>query len=108
MEMLTVAETELVATASSRSHEPLTYFDAGLQSDPPQGLHLPRVAVMDVLSSGISTGAEVKYLPVESSPSVVTLLHDQLESQSKATIVLSFFYLLCLDHIACLLKYIHL
>jgi len=93
MEMVHVTEMEPVSSATNHSHDILSYFDTGLQLNPLDAYHSSRSGMTDVLPSRVSTGTEVKYLPVESSPSVITLLHDKLDSQSQATIVKSIQYL---------------
>jgi len=78
--MVNVADVELVSSAVSRSHDMLSYADTGLQSDPlNNNYHSSGNGVMDVLPGA----TEVTHLLLNSSPSVVTLLHDKLDSQLK-------------------------
>jgi len=75
-----VTETEFVPLAAY-SRDALSYFD------PPTGHHASYAAsaVTDVQAA--AAGVDMKYLPIEASPSVVTLLNDKLDSQTKATII---------------------
>jgi len=74
---------ELGASAANHS----SYFGTGLQSDTLKAYHSSHSAVTDVVPNGVPTETEVIYLPpFESSASIVTLLNDKIDSQSKATI----------------------
>ena len=74
---------DLAASSTTHSQDMLSYYDASLMSSPVKDYQSSHVAVLDMLSAG----TDVKYLPVDSSPSVITLLSDKLQSQSKATII---------------------
>jgi len=80
-----------------------SYFDAaaaGLEPDSSWKVHhtAGRAAVTDVVSGGIPAAAtEVKHHPFDTASSVIMLLHDKIDSQSKVTIALS---CLCLSHVA--------
>jgi len=82
---------ELVAAAASHSRDLSSYFDSGLQSDSLNVYHSSHAAMTDVPSSGISSGTEVNYPPLESSPSVITLLNDKLDAQSKVNFCFIFY-----------------
>jgi len=87
MNLMNVTETELGASAASQS----SYFGTGLPSDTPIAYHSSRGAVTDVVPNGVPAETEVIYLPpFESSASIVTLLNDKIDSQSKATITQMF------------------
>jgi len=75
-----VSETEFVPLAA-HPRDTLSYFD------PPTGHHSSYAAsaVTDVQAA--AAGIDLKYLPIDTSPSVVTLLNDKLDSQTKATII---------------------
>jgi len=80
-----VTETELFPLSTSNSHELPSYFDTGLYFSRLTASHLPRSAVTDVVSTDVVAETDVKYAALESSPSVIALLNDKLESQSKVT-----------------------
>jgi len=87
---VTATELEL---GVSQSHAGLSLYgvDSGLQSESVKGAsHSSHTAMMiDLLpSSGVSCGTDVNYSQsLDSSLSIISLLNDKLDSQSKATIV---------------------
>lgn len=85
--MVTVTELEL---AISHSHGDLSSYlvDFGLRSESVKDTsHSSHTAVMrDLLSSnGAPGGNDVNYPLLDNSPSIINLLSDKLDSQSKAT-----------------------
>jgi len=86
--VMIVTDTDLVSSAASHSYDTLSYVDAGLHSNPLQSYQLSRSAVTDTLPAGVLPGCDIRQyvsVPLDSSPSVITLLQDKLDSQSKAS-----------------------
>jgi len=83
MVFVCVTETELFPSSASNSREVSSYFDTGLYSSPLTAFQLPPAAVTDAVSTDFVTGTDVKCAVLESSPSVIALLNDKLDSQSK-------------------------
>jgi len=85
-----VTETELFPSPASNSGEVSSYFDTGLYSSPLTAFQLPPAAVTDAVSADFVARTDVKYAALESSPSVIALLNDKLDSQSKVTAMFPF------------------
>jgi len=59
----------------------------------------------DAVSTDVIADSDVKYSALENSPSVITLLNDKLDSQSKVNFFAHHFLL---AQLYCCLQYIHL
>jgi len=83
MASVCVTETELFPSPTNNSYELSSYIDTSLYSNPPAVFYLPCSALKDAVSNDVMAENDVKYAALESSPSVVTLLNDKLDFQSK-------------------------
>jgi len=84
MAFVFLTETDLFPSSASNSRElSSSYFD----TRPMTVFHSPHAAVTDT----VSTDVDVKYTALQSSPSIIALLNDKLDSQSKVATALSCF-----------------